>query len=210
MKLNTTCAALALTAGLGAVSQAALIAGTVTATEQFGATGNYSTANLITGATASTDTIAIDQYGVTGWLSANGDATIGGETITHDFGSVVALDTLHLWNWNRFQDGSDNDRGVNGFTVAISDDNTSFTDVGTFGATMEAAGASGGTISAQSFGLGDQNAQYVRITVNTNHGNAGFVGIEELHYENVTPIPEPSSTALLGLGGLALILRRRK
>ncbi len=27
---------------------------------------------------------------------------------------------------------------------------------------------------------------------------------------SVTPIPEPSSTALLGLGGLALILRRRK
>ena len=25
-----------------------------------------------------------------------------------------------------------------------------------------------------------------------------------------TPVPEPSSTALLGLGGLALILRRRK
>lgn len=27
---------------------------------------------------------------------------------------------------------------------------------------------------------------------------------------DVTPVPEPSSTALLGLGGLALILRRRK
>ncbi|MFK7911466.1 MAG: PEP-CTERM sorting domain-containing protein [Akkermansiaceae bacterium] len=29
-------------------------------------------------------------------------------------------------------------------------------------------------------------------------------------YELVTTVPEPSSTALLGLGGLALILRRRR
>ena len=36
---------------------------------------------------------------------------------------------------------------------------------------------------------------------------AGFVGIRELGFNTV---PEPSSTALLGLGGLALILRRRK
>jgi hypothetical protein len=27
---------------------------------------------------------------------------------------------------------------------------------------------------------------------------------------NITSVPEPSSTALLGLGGLALIFRRRK
>jgi hypothetical protein len=29
-------------------------------------------------------------------------------------------------------------------------------------------------------------------------------------YADVTPVPEPTTTALLGLGGLALILRRRK
>ena len=38
-----------------------------------------------------------------------------------------------------------------------------------------------------------------------NRGSiAGFI------IEDTTPVPEPSSTALLGLGGLALILRRRK
>ncbi|BDS07180.1 hypothetical protein NT6N_22200 [Oceaniferula spumae] len=35
-------------------------------------------------------------------------------------------------------------------------------------------------------------------------------GIDEVQIFNTTTIPEPSSTALLGLGGLALLLRRRR
>jgi|TARA_B110000879_G_scaffold51302_1_gene72775 hypothetical protein len=40
----------------------------------------------------------------------------------------------------------------------------------------------------------------------TMSATAGIIGIEAL---TLTVVPEPSSTALLGLGGLALILRRR-
>lgn len=40
--------------------------------------------------------------------------------------------------------------------------------------------------------------------------SSGTGQINALQLRNVTPVPEPSSTALLGLGGLALILRRRK
>ena len=36
-----------------------------------------------------------------------------------------------------------------------------------------------------------------------------FIAIDDVFLE-VTAVPEPSSAALLGLGGLALILRRRK
>jgi hypothetical protein len=47
-----------------------------------------------------------------------------------------------------------------------------------------------------------EGISYVILTgTETDHFQYGFLG---------TPIPEPSSTALLGLGGLALILRRRK
>jgi len=42
----------------------------------------------------------------------------------------------------------------------------------------------------------------------STEGNNGYFG--GVVVTNVTAIPEPSSTALLGLGGLALILRRRK
>ena len=39
----------------------------------------------------------------------------------------------------------------------------------------------------------------------------GVLEIDYVHYNTAfVPVPEPSSTALLGLGGLALILRRRK
>lgn len=41
---------------------------------------------------------------------------------------------------------------------------------------------------------------------NSNRGNY----VDNIVFELADPIPEPASTALLGLGGLALILRRRK
>ena len=47
----------------------------------------------------------------------------------------------------------------------------------------------------------------------TLRGNGGTTGWDqdfELKTNTVVAVPEPSSTALLGLGGLALILRRRK
>ena len=44
----------------------------------------------------------------------------------------------------------------------------------------------------------------------TVDGDTQYSGISQLELTAVTPIPEPSSTALLGLGGLALIMRRRK
>ena len=51
-------------------------------------------------------------------------------------------------------------------------------------------------------GLIDEFALYGTVldaTAVSTHYNAG-----------IAPIPEPSSTALLGLGGLALIMRRRR
>lgn len=48
----------------------------------------------------------------------------------------------------------------------------------------------------------------VRIdTPNNTNNNAARIAIDDV---SVTYVPEPSSTALLGLGGLALMLRRRK
>ncbi|MFK7911084.1 MAG: PEP-CTERM sorting domain-containing protein [Akkermansiaceae bacterium] len=41
-------------------------------------------------------------------------------------------------------------------------------------------------------------------------GSANGVRLDGLEWSFTTAVPEPSSTALLGLGGLALILRRRK
>ncbi|NWK55045.1 PEP-CTERM sorting domain-containing protein [Verrucomicrobiaceae bacterium N1E253] len=49
---------------------------------------------------------------------------------------------------------------------------------------------------------------FVRVTL-VDQVNGGQIGMDNLVI-NHTAVPEPSSAALLGLGGLALILRRRK
>lgn len=56
------------------------------------------------------------------------------------------------------------------------------------------------------------NTQSFRITYSSVTDVAGTAGGNDAYADNVefTVVPEPSSTALLGLGGLALILRRRK
>ncbi len=49
------------------------------------------------------------------------------------------------------------------------------------------------------------------LSIRANNGTGGisFMGFDNFTVDG-TAVPEPSSTALLGLGGLALILRRRK
>lgn len=58
-------------------------------------------------------------------------------------------------------------------------------------------------LNAQLFDVGDISRGQVEFTVD---GNTTLVNFDI----EVVSVPEPSSTALLGLGGLALILRRRK
>ncbi len=52
----------------------------------------------------------------------------------------------------------------------------------------------------------------IRFTLRQDASNTGVIGVirEFDVIGNASPVPEPSSTALLGLGGLALILRRRR
>jgi hypothetical protein len=68
-----------------------------------------------------------------------------------------------------------------------------------------------GSAVAQSVGVVDQSTFDL---INTNHGNGLSSRWDEIRigatYADVSPVPEPTTTALLGLGGLALILRRRR
>jgi len=57
----------------------------------------------------------------------------------------------------------------------------------------------------------DQDVTFaVAISSNRNNQNNFGSGIDDLTVNNITVVPEPASAALLGLGGIALILRRRK
>ncbi|MFK7911370.1 MAG: PEP-CTERM sorting domain-containing protein [Akkermansiaceae bacterium] len=69
------------------------------------------------------------------------------------------------------------------------------------------SGTAGGTLSfAQNSGATDI-AQLEFTSWNNNQGGNSGYWLDDV---SVNTIPEPSSTALLGLGGLALILRRRR
>ena len=71
---------------------------------------------------------------------------------------------------------------------------------GTFSQSYDISGFGGGD-----FSIADVSNVLAVFTVNT--AAAGAISIDNF---NMTAVPEPSSSALLGLGGLALMLRRKR
>ena len=66
--------------------------------------------------------------------------------------------------------------------------------------------------NAQTFQFASENARYVGLRIVNNYGTppgGDRLGLGEVAFATEA-VPEPSSAALLGLGSLALILRRRK
>ena len=146
--------------------------------------------------------------------------------------SVGAGDTLyaHLWG---LTGTSDEDGEFIGNIEAGANGNTNFgstsTDLTTYNLTDGASAGFGGTgtaisgaltgsgtyttaIDIASLGIGgvttagDLDYYIIQFAQNEN----GLAGVTSIDNFSLTAIPEPSSTALLGLGGLALMLRRRR
>ena len=73
---------------------------------------------------------------------------------------------------------------------------------GTFSQTYDISGFGGGD-----FSIADVSNVLAVFTVNADAVGDGAISIDNF---NMTAVPEPSSSALLGLGGLALMLRRKR
>ena len=154
------------------------------------------------------------------WMTSTGGSDLTPEII-YDLGAVYNIDRMRVWNYNEgYNNGSFvlTDRGLNRVTV-------------TFGETLSGATASnptgtnlpntlaGVTTFAQATGLnsyeGEEftfstiSARYVKIQALSNHGSTDVSGLSEVQFF-IAPIPEPSTTLLFGIGGLAMLLRRRK
>ena len=145
-------------------------------------------------------------------------------TITADAGFTIDLDSLTF-------DNSRAIRGTNDFAIRTSIDSfaanlvyqnqgtteTATTQTVNFNSLTDFTGLAGTNVGSNTFtdtqfdGL---SAITIRIAYDDRESNNG--GASATRLDNwtlngtVVPVPEPSSTALLGLGGLALILRRRK
>ncbi len=147
------------------------------------------------GGSAAGGTLSGDDALMNTWLDGGASVTLTGLTIG---------DTITVYGTS--------DNGNAGRSMGWSLDGSDVLATGTFGPTLNGNGD-----YFDGFGTGSAD-EYTFVATATTHTlsdhSAGtgtvrspFAGIEVVDF---VPVPEPSSTALLGLGGLALILRRRK
>ena len=200
MKLMTTCATLALTLGLTAASNAAIIFTADGGSEIFGVSGAGS--NWDTNQSADSGNANI-------YWDADTDSTFGETGIGENSGNT---DASLAFSFN----------AVSGSTYSFAFESFGGTD-GVATATVFLNGISTalteGTQANFNDGVDDWTIDFdfafegtgdVVSNVGNTPNAAGNDHLVTLTFVNTTAVPEPSSTALLGLGGLALILRRRK
>ena len=133
--------------------------------------------------------------------SAYASAGSGHEAV-YDLGATVDLAEIVIYGgWT---DGGRDQQNVD---VLWSADNLSFTSLG---ATLGVNGSSGLISHRNSItddgGTLASGVRYIKLDFGNVENN--YTGYTEI--DAFAVVPEPSTTALLGLGGLALILRRRK
>ena len=71
------------------------------------------------------------------------------------------------------------------------------------------AGGDAGGRSTVTPNVTGANGEALTLSLGQSGGNGEYLAIDNLTFDQVT-IPEPSSVALLGLGGLGVLLRRRR
>jgi hypothetical protein len=137
--------------------------------------------------------------------SANGDAMLQwhakswaedpNPVLTFTLGGAFDLDAVHIWNGNQGRAGQDNTgRGVKSFTLSVSTDGTSFSNVLTSDLTRSPyVSGNVGPISAQHFSLTGRNGiKVVKIRVNSIHDPANpYACLSEVMFtavEKFTPV----------------------
>ena len=157
-----------------------------------------------------TPTIVLDDVndnGATQWLS---NGPMASEVVTFDLGGTYDVDSIHLWNY--VASNSTGDKwGVDTVDISFSTNGTDFlnTEALSFDdATTNGAPTGPSTAQTRTFSSTQSGVTHIQLNNFKSFEVGNLVGIGEIRFGEA--VPEPSTTALLGLGGLALILRRRK
>ena len=209
------------------VHGAVLVPTGVTATSEYnGGQGDFRAAVL-----------TIDSSGLSGGLhNQNPDPASGGGmwltdntqtgTITFNLGSVQTINQLVIWNYNErtYHPANNTDysyRGVKNFSLFADNTPNPTALIGAYTLarnTMPPATTFAGindygmdnTGTAQTIVLSSPvTARYFSFAVTSSHTTSGdnYTGLSEVRFDTV---PETSSVALLGLGLVGLISRRRR
>jgi len=104
------------------------------------------------------------------------------------FANVFAIESASAGTNNLAPSVDDNFDGVGDGTLVITDQFTQYT---------RSISGSGSSLD-------------LRVTVAQFDGGTENIGLDNIEVTGVAAVPEPSSVVLLGLGGVALILRRKK
>jgi hypothetical protein len=139
------------------------------------------------------------------WLTNTGD--VASAWIQYDLGSLMDVGQAYIWQRSQTNLTS---RGVKDFTIDGSVDGTTWNPL-TFTSLVLQEAVNGAPVSAQSFALTQNNLgiRYVKINVDSNYGDADYVGLTEVRF---VAVPEPGTLALAGLGiaAAACGFRRRR
>lgn len=200
--------ALAAAAALASPATAATITPvSVTASNTFPLWGEYNPENLIDGS-GMTGGLHDANYGNM-WMT---DLGVDAATLTFDLGQLYDLGGMTVWNYNFGDPGyfTTLDRGAKAFSLAISTDGISFSDVlaGTF------AKGTGQALAGESFDVAGA-ARYVRLSLSGNHQQwpetYGYapVGLSEVRFSSAVPEPATWAMMIMGFGLAGAALRRR-
>jgi len=190
--------------------------GTGSATRTYTIAGTNADIRITTtwSSNTATDTIAFDTNNPSGYGISSGANTgvDGSEVLTVDFSySVINIADGYTYNSDSLAlnldafllRGRDNSGNNTGYSYTLSDGTTATGVAGdTWAERVNVTGISGGVDS-------------VALSTTTVNGGMYINGFQvsidgDLLLDEVVTVPEPSSVALLGLGGLALLSRRKR